>query len=160
MPCLSPFPAWLPFLSADSRRCSRSPRRHTSCAHDGFFRSGREDTPPASFQSAPISLRSTPQQGQARSATLSSWTLGSYRKILEVGKIAPSPASLHAPKLFLRIGARWKIVRIHRLAIHLLGEVSEASAPDRRRIAGDRREARSTTSCIAPTQAVRAESST
>ena len=32
--------------------------------------------------------------------------LGSYRKIFEVGKIAPSLAPLHAPKFFCRFGAR------------------------------------------------------
>jgi hypothetical protein len=51
--------------------------------------------------------------------------LSSYRKIIEVGKIAPPLAPLHASKLFLWIGARWKIVRVNRLAIHLLGEVQK-----------------------------------
>ena len=66
-----------------------------------------------------------PQQGQARSAALNSCTLGSCGKIFEVSKIAPSLAPLHAPKLFCWFGARWKIVRINRLQVHLLGEVQK-----------------------------------
>src|ERR1035437_6306589 len=51
--------------------------------------------------------------------------LGSYRKIFEVCKIAPALAPLHASKFFLRFGAGRKIVRITRLAIHLLSEVQK-----------------------------------
>jgi hypothetical protein len=51
--------------------------------------------------------------------------LGGYGKIFEVGKIPPSLEPPHAPKFFFRFGARWKIVRINRLAIHLLGEVQK-----------------------------------
>ena len=51
--------------------------------------------------------------------------LGGYRKVFEVGKIPPPFAPLHAPKFFLRFTAGWKIVRINRLAIHLLGEVEK-----------------------------------
>ena len=51
--------------------------------------------------------------------------LGSYGKVFEVSKIAPSLAPLHAPKFFRWFGARWKIVRIDRLQIHLLGEVQK-----------------------------------
>jgi len=51
--------------------------------------------------------------------------LGGYRKIFEVGKITPSLAPLHASKFFRRFGAGWKIVRVNRLAIHLLGEVQK-----------------------------------
>ena len=51
--------------------------------------------------------------------------LGSYRKIFEIGKIAPSFATLHAPKFFCRFAARWNVVRVNRLAIHLLGEVEK-----------------------------------
>ena len=48
--------------------------------------------------------------------------LDSYRKIFEVGEIPPSLAPLHAPKFFCRFCARWNVVQINRLAIHLLGE--------------------------------------
>ena len=51
--------------------------------------------------------------------------LGGYRKIFEVGKIPPSFATLHASKFFLRFTARWKIIRIYRLPIHLLREVQK-----------------------------------
>jgi hypothetical protein len=48
--------------------------------------------------------------------------LCSYRKIFEVGEITPPLAPLHASKFFLCFGTGWKIVRIHRLAIHLFSE--------------------------------------
>lgn len=48
--------------------------------------------------------------------------LRGHRKIFEVGKIAPALAPLHAPKLFCRFAALWKIFRINRLQIHFLGE--------------------------------------
>jgi hypothetical protein len=51
--------------------------------------------------------------------------LDSYRKVFEVSKIPPSFAPLHAAKFFLRFTAGWKIVRVNRLAIHLLGEVEK-----------------------------------
>ena len=51
--------------------------------------------------------------------------LGSYGKVFEVSKIAPSLAPLHAPKFFRWFGALWKVVRIDRLQIHLLGEVQK-----------------------------------
>ena len=47
---------------------------------------------------------------------------GGYREIFEVSEITPSLAPLHAPKFFRRLAARWNIVRINRLPIHLLGE--------------------------------------
>src|ERR1039458_3184113 len=51
--------------------------------------------------------------------------LQSYRKIVEVGKIAPPLAPPHAPKFFFWFCARWNVVRIYRLQIHLLGEVQK-----------------------------------
>jgi hypothetical protein len=65
--------------------------------------------------------------------------LGSYRKIFEVGKIAPPFTPLHASKFFCWFAARWNVVRVNRLAIHLLGEVQKHL----RQIGGDcRRSAR------------------
>ena len=60
-------------------------------------------------------------------------------EIFEVGQIPPSLTPLYAPQFFLRFRRRRDILRVNRLAIHLLGEVQQQL----RQIAGDLKTIRS-----------------
>ena len=77
------------------------------------------------LSSAPISWRSPPQHGQARSFPPQLVDLRGYRKILEIDQRAPSRPPLYPPPLGRGLSPHGSILRVDRFLLQLLAEVQQ-----------------------------------